>query len=127
MKDILAGSSKDKVSEERLRITGICRDAQCATSLALFFNRVPTDEEMRAVHESFHQTQVPHTAWADERKADNLTIQPRADLLQLLRFRILDSRNCDMESMTALMGEAADEIEQLQKRVVEIDCRGHKP
>lgn len=32
-------------------MTGICRDAQCDTSLALFFNRVPTDEEMRAVHE----------------------------------------------------------------------------
>lgn len=37
------------------------------------------------------------------------------DLLPLLRFRILDRRNCDMESMTSLMGEAADEIERLQR------------
>jgi hypothetical protein len=46
-------------SKDQLRITGICRDADCATSLALFFNRVPTDDEMRAVHESLRPTPEP--------------------------------------------------------------------
>ncbi len=46
-----------------------------------------------------------------------------SELEKLLRFQVLNHRNCDEEAMVGLMGEAADEIAKRDARILLLETQ----
>lgn len=65
-----------------LRVVGVGRDAECECGLMLYTNRIPTDDEMRAIHDGLRSNAVP---------ADATTLRATVERVQAENARLREA------------------------------------